>query len=207
MKFIIIHIPKTAGTSLRENIIKPLFGDAVLYDKSVKLPLKEQLIRINDSEIGYNWDSENLPPNYDNYDVIMGHFPIQKYEHLGWPTITFLRDPVERVLSHYYFWYINDGFTSDFTIFKFAKAYANIMTKQIGSDLSKLDFIGLTEYFDESLYRFAKQFDLVLPKDRTKYRVGANRMQLTEGARESIEALNKQDYELYNEVLKEYRRK
>ena len=81
MKFVHLHIPKTAGTSLRESI-------ALAHPD-----LKVQQIP----------DPQQVQPDADT-DVISGHFSFDNAEEYGKPVITVLRHPVDRFVSIYFFW-------------------------------------------------------------------------------------------------------
>jgi hypothetical protein len=90
-----LHIPKCAGTTLTEEIIKKQFkppqliifyegGTQVLIDRLKKMPGKEQ----------------------KKIKCIAGHFAFgihRFYTARPCTYITLLRDPVERVISHYYY--------------------------------------------------------------------------------------------------------
>lgn len=79
-----LHIPKTAGTSVREMLLNN-FGEKVS-------PIR-------------GWDDLRSPdaPSLDQYDVFSGHLGISFLKLLDRPTIafTFLRNPVDRTLSHF----------------------------------------------------------------------------------------------------------
>ena len=76
-----LHIPKTAGTSLRESI-------ALAHPD-----LKVQQIP----------DPQQVQPGADT-DVISGHFSYDNAASYGKPVITVLRHPVDRFVSIYFFW-------------------------------------------------------------------------------------------------------
>lgn len=89
---IFLHIPKAAGTTLQEYILRHYLPGGKFY-RFTGAP--EQL-----------QDFQALPQaERDRFDVVAGHVHFGIHELLGQPAtyLTMLRDPVERVISHYYF--------------------------------------------------------------------------------------------------------
>lgn len=89
-KFIIMHIPKCAGTALRLMIEEHCGSNAL-----VKLYSMENQFGKPDKPItGYS------------EDFVIGHFGVDyfKDQKHSRKAITFIRDPIDRVLSHYYYW-------------------------------------------------------------------------------------------------------
>lgn len=84
MKHIFIHIPKTAGTSFREVIKKNLS--------------KEEAYEANEPKLDVNKVT-------DKTKIIYGHFPFGFHLKLEgeYKYLTLLREPVDRVLSWYYY--------------------------------------------------------------------------------------------------------
>ncbi|MAC81958.1 MAG: hypothetical protein CML66_28330 [Rhodobacteraceae bacterium] len=81
MKFIHLHIPKTAGTSLRES----------LAAAHPELVIKGIVDAVPDS-VG------------PEVDVVSGHFSHEDAMRFGDQVVTVLRHPVDRFVSIYYFW-------------------------------------------------------------------------------------------------------
>ena len=84
-KFISIHIPKTAGSSFWEIIRNNCHKDAVMDGHNVFWYLFTDTLQ------------------YEKYAIIHGHFTVEKYSYLNRPQITIMREPIERVISEY-FW-------------------------------------------------------------------------------------------------------
>ena len=89
-KFIVMHIPKCAGTTLRIALEEQYGRDslALLYSR------RDQFGRPHRSFVEYQ------------QKFIIGHFGVDHFREGGHGrrVITFMRDPVDRVLSHYYYW-------------------------------------------------------------------------------------------------------
>lgn len=98
LKLISIHIPKTAGTSFR-NTLCGVYGKESVIRLDIGLDRDET--RINEQ----NYTKAALPAGVQ---VVHGHFAIpalrERFEpDPSVPVITWLRDPVERVVSNYYY--------------------------------------------------------------------------------------------------------
>ena len=95
-----VHIPKTAGTSFRKSAEFYFGSDKVIYDYSTKSPETSELVN--------NSIYEDKDPFFFSelvheqlVEFLSGHVPAVKYVHLFGvgQTVTFLRDPIQRVMS------------------------------------------------------------------------------------------------------------
>lgn len=210
-EIISLHIPKTAGTSFR-NILKSVYGDdqVVRFDINVK-----GVIRLN--EVIY--DKKELP----GVKVIHGHFA---YESLianfklpeQYKIITWVRDPVKRVISNYYYLEsrlkelldeeqknLNILSKLQRTLIEYARAdiNRNRQTKFLaGRPLDKFDFVGIQEYFDIEVMRLSKVLNWknipeVLHHNKTPIRESSHSDEVLNEIRE----LNMEDVNLYNQAL------
>jgi hypothetical protein len=87
---IFLHLPKTAGSTLLRILERQYGSDAVLG--------------LYESTFG-DEVATLTPEQRGSTRVIAGHFYFGVHQHLWgpWSYLTFLRDPVERVVSHYHF--------------------------------------------------------------------------------------------------------
>jgi len=210
-----VHLPKTVGTSFIKTL-KTLCDGEIVKDYSDK-PLNrkevERKIVTSIKRIKNSW------MNLDDIGCIHGHFMPHKYLSLNQPTlfITWLRDPVERLASHYYFWINHYNAETAFRLqrkvveenwsfeqFAFSKEMQNVYDKFLWNfPMKKFDFIGITEYYQEDLTYFSKKYfnrepkvfeENINPQNPKKY--------ITNKAlRKDIERFHKEDMKLYNQVL------
>jgi hypothetical protein len=167
-----VHLPKTAGssfgTSLRDHFGDRLYGD--YRDTPLNTPpfRRRVLAALRNAAI--------IGRRFPDVDCIHGHFLPIKYQlvratrHVRF--VTWLRDPVERLASHYHFWRRSyDPETSlplhrrvveenwSFDRFFRSPEMRNVYTQFLwGFPLSNFEFIGITEHYDEDFLFFTGAF-------------------------------------------------
>lgn len=195
-----IHIPKTAGHTFRY-LLEQAYG-------------KPQVLHVNQGWLSkHNKTIQGLHP--ERYQVLHGHLPYQRYlapfHTPGTKVITFLRDPVERVLSNFrYYRRMKDKRLSmgkpikhyyDLDTFIELKERQNVMTRFLeGINLEDLFFVGFQEQFRSDTAQLAEKLNWHLPKEafRTRKNPTAPTDEVSEGVQERIAALNSADLELYD---------
>lgn len=214
-----LHLPKTAGTSFAQ-ALRGAFGDACrteYVDQPMQYPRWNRRLR---ALAGALAAYRRLPPAPA---CVHGHFLPLKYRLATGRQpvrfITWLRDPVERIASHYHFWKRDyDGadpsqplrnrmLAEDWCFERFALGpemrdlYHEYLWR---FDPARFDFIGITEHYADDLERFARQFGcscsfvsraLVNPeRGEDSYGIGG-------GLRARIEAHHARDVALYRWAL------
>jgi len=175
LELISVHMPKCAGTSFRQSLIAAYSEPAVRFDYS-DAPLNPSSPMNLDPE-GFFAEAANWQPP-DGIKAIHGHFHIHKYNHIKASCLraTFLRHPVDRLISHYFYWlntpkhnhrlhdYVLD---KGLTLTQFARlpmlrySFTGGFFKDV--DMGIFDFIGLHERYQTDIDRLAVLLGRPLP--------------------------------------------
>tara|TARA_B100000315_G_C14582399_1_gene591200 strand:- start:2208 stop:2915 length:708 start_codon:yes stop_codon:yes gene_type:complete len=214
--YMFLHIPKTAGTTLRSIVDQNLGAENVLTY--------------------YNQNSRQLLDNLDahlkfkpNYRAIIGHFKFGLHQLIDRPStyITFLRHPVARTISQYKEHYVNHRYhleDADGNILSLAGSvknnpslYANYQTGfLIGDEVSDLSdvanaelalknldscfaVVGLVEYFDQSLALMSNLLKWQVDEIQ-QLNVKDIEVEVTPDLIEEIEAINSSDLIIYEAI-------
>jgi hypothetical protein len=198
-KFIYVHIFRTGGTTLKRNL-EERYENIFLVDTTFRDERKEGILKVEKNNNIFE------PFDYFRYKIIMGHFTYKKYQHLNRPLATLLRDPLDRFISNFSGNFVGRKYGFE----EFCQMTSNIYTHFIG-DLNNFDFIGLTEYYKESMKIIGDMFGYDLePRalevdGSVQHNQCTNKRSLTKEQIEYFKSLNKEDYELFNYVLKRFR--
>jgi hypothetical protein len=207
-KVIFVRVPRTASTNftgILENIYRPKIIRDLVWQE---MPAEKRIAKLKRGEYFYDFDNMKYPAeNIRNYDAIEGHFYARKYEELKgeYDFVTFIRDPIQRVISHFHI-IVKRQDRLGIDIKKFAEIYKNFHKALIGNDLSMYKFIGITDMFNFSVNQFYEIFEIPEHKriklnGRSKVRQGSvKKRNISEADKKYIINLNKEDYEIYNEV-------
>ncbi|MFM7108669.1 MAG: hypothetical protein ACKOZU_08750 [Planctomycetaceae bacterium] len=170
-----VHVPKTAGTSLRR-MLQASLGMQAVY------PSDADLARRKDG--GYPLAAEVLRelPTIRPYGVLVGHFVAGIVRHLPVPhrAATMLRDPVQRSLSMLAHLHVHRGLSPKAVMeseYLRSNHIADYQTRLLGAEheeefdhatdahleralrnLEAFEFVGITERFPESCRWFDRLF-------------------------------------------------
>lgn len=219
-----LHLPKTAGTSFK-----------VLLSNNYKRSLYEDYKDFPDNK---SFEERTLEAQFlkkqmrfkkymyllSNVKCIHGHFLPYKYiDYLKYDStrfVTWLRDPLERLGSHYHYWvrtYHKDNslpfhrkvVEENWTLEQFclSKEMKNLYSNFLWNfPIDKFDFIGITEYIEEDIKYFSEHYlknsKLKLqhanynPVLKTKSKYFSDEDLIKE-----IKSFHEEDYKIYNYAL------
>lgn len=219
---IFMHLPKCGGTTFH-GILEQMYKPSEVFDIKVvnHVALNTQsFIDLNQQE-------------RDKIRLIKGHMEFGLHNYFSGNTeyITFLRHPVERIISYYYYVKRRPNhrlrqqnlFHDQMSLYEFVtkinegdinngqvRFISGIDTNDKGEMLEKAKeniknhfaFVGTIDQFDASLLLLRKRYRWEMPyyqiENNTKNRPSLNEIDLKTIA--SIEAYNKEDISLYNDM-------
>jgi hypothetical protein len=212
-----VHLPKTAGVSF-SNALEDIFGQALLKDyEDYPIntdPYQRKLAALKASIEYGEIDFAHVP-------CVHGHFLPLKYlllaERRKLTFVTWMRHPVQRLLSHYFYWrrsYSPDTakvlhrrvVEEDWSLEKFCLSpeLANLYSQFLwGFPLEMFSFIGITEHYKEDLKFFSNRY---LDNDLGYYEENVGDKQregylINDDLCEKIELHHKLDMDLYRRAL------
>ncbi len=211
LELLSLHIPKTAGTSFR-NILKEVYGENAVVRFDIN---NKGVVRLNQEF----YTNKKLP----QAKVIHGHFAYKDINtQFDLPEdiqkITWLRNPVERVISNYF--YLESRLK---TLLNEEQNNLNILSKMqrslieyarddvnrnrqskflSGITLEEFDFVGIQEDFENDLIEISKTLKWEkLPNNLHQNKTTVKKNHLDIEIIKEIEWLNQNDMELYKNAL------
>lgn len=218
MRYIFVHIPKTAGTSLL-NAMTQRFGTHNVLPQYGHRPPPENWIQGATEKALVKIRQQVWPHRY-----VVGHMPVTQYmdaqdkgkyaKRLGYRYMTFLRNPLDRAISHYYYWHqINEPqnpmwlqfHTEKWSLehFLLSPHFTNFhMRFTRGLDIDAFDFVGVVEEFAQSMKLLERMYPEfagieVMQSRKTKFKDTDSIANLSPQVMNEFYRLHKEDYEAY----------
>lgn len=211
-----LHLPKTAGMSFRRSL-QDYFGKSLVphYDYPLNYPEYERCRNALQTAIKIA-EHEGEPPK-----CIHGHFLPVTYLLLAVKRdlkfITWMRNPVDRAVSHYNFWVkvydpelapplLKKMAEENWSLERFClgEEFRNIYSQYLwGFPFERFDFIGIAESYDDDLAYFSREYlddSLVSYSENVAEKKGG-RYEIDADLRKRIEAHHSKDMELYEKAL------
>ena len=222
---IFVHIPKTAGTTLTQVVRRAYKPDEVIFLYETRIPQSVELFN-------------RLPEAAKRrLKMVLGHVGFGLHEHMGRACTyaTVLREPVERIISYYYFVLRSpghflhgpakelglEGFARSEASHKLTNGQTKYLAELDGLDASRdtletakrhlenyFSVVGLIERFDETLMMLRRAAGWGIPY-YDKANVTAHRPEKSRvpaSAVDTIREHNQLDMELYDWASKRFDR-
>ena len=209
--WLVVHTPKTAGTSLRVALEKYFGASSVIRDYGPHSLVTDEVVQ----EHLYNGDESKGPRSLvaeiscRNTKILIGHFPLSRYADYfdAKNIIAFVRDPLVRMCSEYLHRVKNKSFVGTFSEFLTKPAFRNLQSRFL-MDVSEGTFVGITEQYTESLQhinRIAK-WNLSTRKKNIGRRGGGKKFAENLSVHESdlFYRMNAEDEELYQLAARQF---
>ena len=196
------HIPKTAGTSFKRAAIEFYGDERVIKNYGEKSIETSQLTRstlLKNTNIA-KFKRELIEQKIQCY---MGHVHFNSARHAFDCTqlVTFLRDPVEQVVSHFNHYKRWHGYEGVIQQFIETLGFRNVQSRFLkGIPRSILGLVGITERFSESLEIYNRQYGVNLLNRSDNVNEKRDVVDIDDHLRVQIIQNNAIDFDLYNRV-------
>jgi hypothetical protein len=210
-----LHLPKTAGSSFGKTL-ETHFGNSLLLDYA-DLPISKPIVERNREALlsSLRLAEEGI----SGIQCVHGHFLPIKYLLLNSKQklffLTWMRDPVERAISHYHYWQrsydpnkpcllhhervIKEGWSLE--RFCLGPEFRNLYSQYMwGFPLEMFDFIGIVEFYEDDLAYLADNY-LEATLDAYRLNVSDKKNDISPELREAIERHHDKDVQMYRRAL------
>ena len=195
-----IHIPKAAGSSFRESLRLSIGNDNLFP----VYPNRKQYV---EGAIGEHLTLNDDPISFRQFlscrrnPWVIGHVNHDKYRDLIPPenTFTFVRHPVDRLVSLYKHKRRHKGLSMSFEEFVDQERVHNIQSKHLPLEyVSKVAFVGLSEEYSASLNYLNWRYGLKLSEVRRQVSPKSQKVDVPQGLFDKICQMSSEDLAIYN---------
>lgn len=209
---VFLHVPKTGGTAVRNALVRACRDRRVLYDYGAAEKRTSPVLRAALYGDDGEGDGTLLRRRLDDRRglLLLGHFHATKYWDAFHPEsfVTFLRDPIDRLISEYNHYAERGEVEIPIEDFVEKTRYARHVTYLFrGVDPAEFGFIGFTETFEDDLRALSAK--LGRPLEAVRENEGAYVAAVLEKAgdpdfRKRVRRLVADDHALYRRLRNRY---
>lgn len=197
------HIPKTAGTSFKKAAIDYYGESRVVKNYGPKSIETSQLTR---DTLLQNTNLARFKKEMERIGVscYMGHVHFLSTRHAFDCTnlVTFVRNPVEQVVSHYNHYKRWHGYEDSIETFVAAPAFKNVQHKFMsGIPLYLVGLVGITERYNDSLSLYNCMFDTHLAPRSDNVNEKREISEISDALKVLIMKHNALDMDLYSRAV------
>ncbi|WP_160153830.1 sulfotransferase family 2 domain-containing protein [Microbulbifer sp. ALW1] len=200
--YFFIHIPKTGGTSFREALMMRVGAINIVEDYRGHVDYRKSLVyeyidQKNDFDGFFKRFSELRNP------WLVGHTDLERYSKLfdSEQIITFVRHPVERIISSYRHKVRTKRLECSFEEFCHTNECQNYQFRKLsGRPLKDIGFVGVTERYQESIRYFNWMTGLDLPVFASNQAPKSADFDIPGDLYAELCQLNSLDFQIYEEA-------
>lgn len=196
-----IHIPKTAGTSLRVALEKSLGTAAICADYGDGNPQTAKAIQ--DCMFNGIADPYQLVLQQPRSRVLTGHVPVTKYAPLFavQDIFTLVREPTARVISEYFHFQRHFDFHGSLSDFAKQKRKQNSLSRYLHKvPWQALGYVGTSERYAQALDSLNQLYQLNLVAEVLNAKPAAQNVEISAQEITLLQELNRSDLRLYETI-------
>lgn len=200
-----VHIPKTAGTSFRLAAEQVFGKHRIAYDYHEKAEQTSSVVRKHVYSKAPDLWALHEDCVTQNIKMLGGHVRAEKFIPLCGVnnTVTFLRDPAQRLASEYQHFLRHGNFSGSFREFYCLPRMQNRLSKILAKvPLEAIGFVGLTEHYNDCLRMLDHSLCVQFPRREDNLGTGAVGLahSISEEDAQAIEELNDKDMRLFRQA-------
>lgn len=211
MRRLFVHMPKCAGTSIAQMMPHSILDN----DTFCRLPTQQRNERVIESLLA--------PHDLSEGAIVYGHFFPVKYiggiMNSTYIVVTILRDPIERIKSHYNMWNNAKSFNHyvwrmmkeeqwTFEAFALCEEMRNLYTRYLSYvPIGMIAYIGLYENLEQSVRKCFEVLDIPHPDTpipRANVTIDKADIELDADTYNRIKAFHADDYALYEYAKRKF---
>ncbi|MCH8502454.1 MAG: sulfotransferase family protein [Aliidiomarina sp.] len=199
-KLFFIHIPKTAGTSLRVSLQNAL-GDAAIHaDYGLDAPQTSEAVKT--WLLGEQADPYRFL-HVPNLKVLTGHVSARKYASMFAISniFTLVREPIERVISEYHHFQRHHDFQGSLLDFAHQSHKQNTLQRYLrGVPWQAMGYVGTSTNFQQVTDDLAHIYNLALEPQVLNAKPQEQNESVPDDVISELIQLNENDIELYKRI-------